>query len=99
MANASLKRTADVKGAVFLGLGSILGTGVFVVLMMVTGMVGEWVLLAVAVGGIVATFNGLNSAARGGAPGLRRRLRVWLPLGASAGGLHGGADVSAGQKR
>lgn len=64
MANepAALKRTADVKGAVFLGLGSILGTGVFVVLGMVTNMVGEWVLLAVAIGGLVATFNGLNSA-------------------------------------
>lgn len=59
---SALKRTADVKGAIFLGLGSILGTGVFVILAMITGMVGEWVLLAVAVGAVVATFNGLNSA-------------------------------------
>ncbi|WP_309384767.1 APC family permease [Cerasicoccus frondis] len=64
MANksAALKRTADVKGAVFLGLGSILGTGVFVILSLVTFQVGEWALLAVAVGAIVATVNGLNSA-------------------------------------
>ncbi|WP_269539698.1 APC family permease [Cerasicoccus fimbriatus] len=59
---AALKRTADVKGAVFLGLGSILGTGVFVILAMVTAQVGDWALLAVGVGAIVATFNGLNSA-------------------------------------
>ncbi|WP_309398706.1 APC family permease [Cerasicoccus maritimus] len=60
--SAALKRTADVKGAVFLGLGSILGTGVFVILSLVTLQVGEWALLAVAVGAIVATVNGLNSA-------------------------------------
>lgn len=62
MSEQALKRTADVKGAVFLGLGSILGTGVFVILSMVTHSVGEWVLLAVAVGALVATVNGLNSA-------------------------------------
>lgn len=64
MANeaAALKRTADVKGAVFLGLGSILGTGVFVILGGIVASIGEWALLAIAVGGLVATFNGLNSA-------------------------------------
>nr|WP_234043867.1 APC family permease [Cerasicoccus arenae] len=60
--STALKRTADVKGAIFLGLGSILGTGVFVILSMATLQTGDWVLLAVGIGALVATVNGLNSA-------------------------------------
>ncbi|MGE9294669.1 MAG: amino acid permease, partial [Puniceicoccales bacterium] len=60
--HAVLERSAGVAGAVLLGLGSILGTGVFVIVAMTTAEVGPWVLLAIAIGGLVATANGLNSA-------------------------------------
>ena len=49
-------------GAVMMGLGSIVGTGVFVSLGVAAGVTGPAVLLAIAIGAIVATFNGLSSA-------------------------------------
>src|SRR5690606_34457223 len=49
-------------GAVWMGLGSILGTGVFVSLGIATGIIGAGVVLAVALAAMVATFNGLSSA-------------------------------------
>jgi len=58
----SLERTAGVAGAMLLGLGSILGTGVYVIVAMTTVEVGWWVLFAIVAGGLVATANGLNSA-------------------------------------
>ncbi|MEO0796985.1 MAG: amino acid permease [Verrucomicrobiota bacterium] len=60
--HASLERSTGVAGAVLLGLGSILGTGVYVIVGLTTAEVGSWVLLAIAVGAFVATVNGLNSA-------------------------------------
>lgn len=45
-----------------LGLGSIVGTGVFVSLGVAAGVAGPWVVGAVALGAGVATFNGLSSA-------------------------------------
>ena len=49
-------------GAVLLGLGSMLGTGLFVGIAMATHMSGTWVLAAIAVAMLTATCNGLSSA-------------------------------------
>ncbi|MBR8832824.1 MAG: amino acid permease [Stigonema ocellatum SAG 48.90 = DSM 106950] len=45
-----------------MGLGSIIGTGVFVSIGIAAGIAGTSVVLAVIVGALVATCNGLNSA-------------------------------------
>ena len=57
-----LRREIGVLGAIFLGLGSILGTGVFVSIGLVIGQVGEWIGLALLFAGILAVCNGLSSA-------------------------------------
>lgn len=57
-----LKRELGVFGAVMMGLGSIVGTGVFVSIGVAAGISGPSVVLAVAIGALVATFNGLSSA-------------------------------------
>ena len=57
-----LRREIGVLGAIFLGLGSILGTGVFVSIGLVIGQVGEWIWLALLFAGILAACNGLSSA-------------------------------------
>ena len=59
---AALARVVGLWGAVWMGLGSILGTGVFVSLGIATGVVGSGVVLAVALAALVATANGLSSA-------------------------------------
>ncbi|MFT6818471.1 MAG: APA family basic amino acid/polyamine antiporter [Myxococcota bacterium] len=59
---ATLHRVVGLWGAVWMGLGSILGTGVFVSLGIAAGVVGPGVLLAVALAALVATANGLSSA-------------------------------------
>jgi APA family basic amino acid/polyamine antiporter len=45
-----------------MGLGSILGTGIFVSIGIGAGLAGSYVILAVAIAAIVAAFNGLSSA-------------------------------------
>jgi basic amino acid/polyamine antiporter, APA family len=45
-----------------MGLGSILGTGIFVSIGIAAGVAGPSVVLAVALAAVVATFNGLSSA-------------------------------------
>lgn len=62
MAIGTLKREAGVVGAVLLGLGSILGTGVFVIVGMAAGMAGWGLLVAIMLAAFVALANGLNSA-------------------------------------
>jgi basic amino acid/polyamine antiporter, APA family len=57
-----LKRELGVLGATMMGLGSIIGTGVFVSIGIAAGIAGSGVILAVAIGAIVAICNGLNSA-------------------------------------
>lgn len=57
-----LKRELGVVGATLMGLGSIVGTGVFVTIGIAAGIAGPGVILAIAIGAIVATCNGLNSA-------------------------------------
>nr|WP_277877519.1 MULTISPECIES: APC family permease [unclassified Coleofasciculus] len=49
-------------GATMMGLGSIVGTGVFVSIGIAAGIAGPAVILAIAIGAVVATCNGLNSA-------------------------------------
>lgn len=58
----TLKRELGVFGAVLLGLGSIVGTGVFVSIGVAAQVAGGWVVLAVLLGALVASFNGLSSA-------------------------------------
>jgi APA family basic amino acid/polyamine antiporter len=58
----ALARVVGVPGAVLLGLGSILGTGIFVSIGVAAGVAGPSVVLAVALAAVVATFNGLSSA-------------------------------------
>jgi len=45
-----------------MGLGSIMGTGVFVSIGIAAGVAGSTVVIAVAIGALIATFNGLSSA-------------------------------------
>lgn len=58
----TLTRVVGVPGAAFMGLGSILGTGVFVSIGIAAGVSGSSVVLAIALAALVATFNGLSSA-------------------------------------
>lgn len=60
--SGALSRAVRLPGAVLLGLGSILGTGVFVSLGLAAGVTGPSVVLAAALAAAVATFNGLSSA-------------------------------------
>lgn len=60
--SARLVRVVGVPGAVLMGLGSILGTGIFVSLGIAAGIAGPSVIVAVALAALVATFNGLSSA-------------------------------------
>jgi len=60
--HADLARVVGFWGAVWMGLGSILGAGVFVSLGIVAGIVGPGVVVAVALAALVATANGLSSA-------------------------------------
>ena len=59
---AGLERVVGVPGAVLMGLGSILGTGIFVSIGIAAGVTGPSVILAVVAAALVATFNGLSSA-------------------------------------
>ncbi len=61
-AAAPLARQIGLPGAVMLGLGSILGTGVFVSIAIATGAAGPAVVLAIGVAGLVAAANALSSA-------------------------------------
>ena len=57
-----LRRVVGVPGAVLMGLGSILGTGIFVSIGVAAGVTGPSVILAVVLAAAVAAFNGLSSA-------------------------------------
>lgn len=60
--SSRLRRVVGLPGAVLLGLGSILGTGIFVSIGIAADVAGKAVVLAVVLAAIVATFNGLSSA-------------------------------------
>jgi APA family basic amino acid/polyamine antiporter len=57
-----LSRVVGIPGAVLMGLGSILGTGIFVSIGIAAGIAGASVVAAVVLAAAVATFNGLSSA-------------------------------------
>jgi APA family basic amino acid/polyamine antiporter len=57
-----LPRAVGVPGATLLGLGSILGTGVFVSIGTAAEVAGSGIVLATALAAVVAVFNGLSSA-------------------------------------
>ena len=61
-AGAALARVVGLPGAILLGLGSIVGTGAFVSIGIAAGVAGPSVLVAIAVGALLATCNGLSSA-------------------------------------
>lgn len=57
-----LKRELGVFGATMMGLGAILGTGVFVSIGIAAGITGASVVIAIALSAFVAACNALNSA-------------------------------------
>ena len=57
-----LERAVGVPGAVLMGLGSILGTGIFVSIGIAAGIAGPAVVVAIAIAAVVAICNGLSSA-------------------------------------
>jgi APA family basic amino acid/polyamine antiporter len=57
-----LKRELGVFSATMLGLGSIVGTGIFVSIGLGAGIAGPSVIFAIGIAALVATCNGLNSA-------------------------------------
>ena len=61
-AAGALRRTIGVPGAVLLGMGSIVGTGIFMSIGIAAEVTGPSVLLAVIIAAFVAACNGLNSA-------------------------------------
>ena len=60
--NPSLKRELGVFGAMMMGLGSILGTGIFVSIGIAAGIAGPSVLFAIVIAAFVAFCNALSSA-------------------------------------
>jgi APA family basic amino acid/polyamine antiporter len=61
-AHPELRRVVGVPGAVLLGLGSILGTGIFVSIGIAANIAGPGVVIAVFLAALIAVFNGLSSA-------------------------------------
>lgn len=60
--NKGLLRTLTLKDAVGVGLGAIIGAGIFVVSGIAAGVSGPAFLVALIAAGIIAAFNGLSSA-------------------------------------
>lgn len=60
--NARLARVLNTPGAVLLGLGAIVGTGVYVSIGIAAGVAGPMVMPAIAIAAFVALCNGLSSA-------------------------------------
>ena len=57
-----LRREIGILSATMMGLGAIIGTGLFVGIGSAADAAGAWVVVAIGVAGIVACFNGLSSA-------------------------------------
>ncbi len=60
--NGELRREVGLAGAVLLGLGSMVGTGVFVSLGLAVDVAGSAAVGAVLIAAVVAMCNGLSSA-------------------------------------
>lgn len=57
-----LKRDLNTPGAILMGLGSIIGTGIFVSIAIATQISGNGIVIAIVIAAVLATFNGLSSA-------------------------------------
>lgn len=65
--NAALPHQVGLPGAVLIGLGSMIGTGVFVGLALASRDAGAWLWLAILIAAALALCNGLASSANAGA--------------------------------
>ncbi|MCC6573622.1 MAG: amino acid permease [Planctomycetes bacterium] len=59
---SQLTRQLGLFGAVGMGLGSIIGTGIFVSVGLAAGIAGPYVVVALVIGGAIGALNGLSSA-------------------------------------
>ncbi|WP_081212278.1 APC family permease [Salegentibacter sediminis] len=57
-----LKRELKTPGAILMGLGSIVGTGIFVSIAIATQIAGSGIIIAVIIAAVLAALNGLSSA-------------------------------------
>lgn len=57
-----LSRSIKTHGAILMGLGSILGTGLFVSIAIATQIAGNGIIISIVLAGVLAAFNGLSSA-------------------------------------
>ncbi len=57
-----LLRSIKVPGAILMGMGSIIGTGLFVSIAIATQIAGDGIIIAILIAAILATLNGLSSA-------------------------------------
>ena len=69
-----LKRELGLFGATMMGLGSIIGTGVFVSIGIAAGIAGPAVIVAIVLAAGVAMCNALAVPACGGSSGERRHV-------------------------
>ena len=60
--SSNLRREVGIFGATMMGLGAIVGTGIFVSVGHAAGVAGDWIVVAIGIAAIVATLNGLSSA-------------------------------------
>ncbi|AMV35386.1 putative amino acid permease YhdG [Pirellula sp. SH-Sr6A] len=60
--SGTLRREVGVFGATMMGLGAIIGTGIFVSVGYAIREAGDWIVVAIGVAAVVATLNGLSSA-------------------------------------
>ena len=59
---AKLKRDLGVWGAASIGIGAIIGTGIFVLLGVAAGLAGPAVIFSFIIAGVTALLTGLSSA-------------------------------------
>lgn len=59
---SQLRRDIRTPGAILMGLGSIVGSGIFVSIAIATQVAGSGIILAIGFAALLATFNGLSSA-------------------------------------
>lgn len=60
--NNELSRSIRTPGAILMGLGSIIGTGIFVSIAIATQIAGNGVIIAIVIAALLASLNGLSSA-------------------------------------